>query len=128
MQFPFPTIDLLGPRLATGYSRFPVHAPGEPLTFMGLLLVKKVRPLSMFLESSIADILPNAKLLSYDLSKGLPISSYALSILPEAGPNIDCFQALNYLYVSRVVLSPLRAFLYGFLEQSDRPFPFTTHK
>ncbi|KAJ8079442.1 hypothetical protein PM082_013780 [Marasmius tenuissimus] len=67
--------------LATGYSRFPVHAPGEPLTFVGLLLVKK--------------------LLSCDMSKGLPISSYALSMLPEAGPDIDCFQALNYFRTGR---------------------------
>ena len=27
----------------TGFSRFPVHEPGRPLAFVGLLLVKKVR-------------------------------------------------------------------------------------
>ncbi|KAL0570410.1 hypothetical protein V5O48_011545 [Marasmius crinis-equi] len=66
--------------LASGYSRFPVHAPGEPLTFVGLLLLKK--------------------LLRFDLSNGLPISN-ALSILPEASPNITCFQALNYFRTGR---------------------------
>ena len=30
-------------RLLSGYSRFPVHEPGNPLSFVGLLLVKKVR-------------------------------------------------------------------------------------
>lgn len=29
-------------RLLSGYSRFPVHAPGEPHNFIGLLLIKKV--------------------------------------------------------------------------------------
>lgn len=30
-------------RLLSGYSRFPVHEPGNPLSFSGLLLVKKVK-------------------------------------------------------------------------------------
>jgi metal transporter CNNM len=33
-------------RLLSGYSRFPVHEPGNPLSFSGLLLVKKVGPRS----------------------------------------------------------------------------------
>jgi metal transporter CNNM len=28
--------------LQSGYSRFPVHKPGQPLAFIGLLLIKKV--------------------------------------------------------------------------------------
>ena len=28
--------------LLSGYSRFPVHEPGNPLAFIGLLLIKKV--------------------------------------------------------------------------------------
>ncbi|KAK7047171.1 hypothetical protein VNI00_006837 [Paramarasmius palmivorus] len=52
--------------LSTGYSRFPVHEPGQPLAFTGLLLVKK--------------------LLCYDPAQQLPVSSFALSILPEAHP------------------------------------------
>jgi len=30
-------------RIMTGFSRFPVHEPGRPQAFVGLLLVKKVR-------------------------------------------------------------------------------------
>jgi metal transporter CNNM len=64
--------------LKSGYSRFPVHEPGKPTSFIGLLLIKK--------------------LLTYDPSKALPVSSFPLSILPEAHPSINCFQALDYLY------------------------------
>ncbi|KAF9255901.1 DUF21-domain-containing protein [Marasmius fiardii PR-910] len=67
--------------LATGYSRFPVHAPGCPTAFVGLLLVKQ--------------------LLHYDLSRPLPVSEYSLSILPEALPTINCFQALSYFRTGR---------------------------
>jgi len=31
-----------GSSLLSGYSRFPVHEPGNPLAYIGLLLVKKV--------------------------------------------------------------------------------------
>ncbi|KAG1836830.1 hypothetical protein DFJ58DRAFT_846757 [Suillus subalutaceus] len=68
-----PTIDAI---LASGYSRFPVHKPGNPLAFEGLLLIKK--------------------LLMYDPARGLPVSHFPLSILPEALPSINCFQALDY--------------------------------
>jgi len=30
--------------LLSGYSRFPVHEAGNPLAFIGLLLIKKVGP------------------------------------------------------------------------------------
>uniref|UniRef100_A0A0W0F7R1 CNNM transmembrane domain-containing protein n=1 Tax=Moniliophthora roreri TaxID=221103 RepID=A0A0W0F7R1_MONRR len=70
--------------LTTGYSRFPVHAPGEPLTFIGLLLVKK--------------------LLRYDPTQQLPVSSFASSILPEAHPTVNCFQALDYFQTGRAHL------------------------
>ncbi|KAG2358635.1 hypothetical protein BDR07DRAFT_1379273 [Suillus spraguei] len=62
--------------LTSGYSRFPVHQPGNPLAFEGLLLIKK--------------------LLIYDPARGLPVSHFPLSILPEALPSINCFQALDY--------------------------------
>jgi CBS domain containing-hemolysin-like protein len=29
--------------MKSGYSRFPIHEPGNPLAFIGTLLVKKVR-------------------------------------------------------------------------------------
>ncbi|KAJ2917580.1 hypothetical protein MD484_g2835, partial [Candolleomyces efflorescens] len=70
--------------LLSGYSRFPVHEPGNPLAFIGTLLVKK--------------------LLTYDPSKGLPVSSFPLTILPEALPTINCFQALDYFQTGRAHL------------------------
>jgi len=70
--------------LTTGFSRFPVHEPGKPLAFMGLLLVKK--------------------LLTYDPSCASTVSNFALSILPEARPEINCFQALDYFQTGRAHL------------------------
>ncbi|KIJ93591.1 hypothetical protein K443DRAFT_135002 [Laccaria amethystina LaAM-08-1] len=70
--------------LLSGYSRFPVHEPNNPFAFVGLLLVKK--------------------LLTYDPSKALPVSSFQLSILPEALPSINCFQALDYFQTGRAHL------------------------
>ncbi|PPQ83850.1 hypothetical protein CVT25_000909 [Psilocybe cyanescens] len=70
--------------LLSGYSRFPIHEPGNPLAFVGLLLIKK--------------------LLTYDPSKALPVSAFALGILPEAHPSINCFQALDYFQTGRAHL------------------------
>ncbi|KAI0247845.1 hypothetical protein BJV78DRAFT_1132382 [Lactifluus subvellereus] len=70
--------------LLSGYSRFPVHEPGNPLAFNGLLLVKK--------------------LLCYDPSQCWPVSKFNLSILPEAPPTINCFQALDYFQTGRAHL------------------------
>ncbi|KAJ3819338.1 hypothetical protein F5880DRAFT_1489850 [Lentinula raphanica] len=75
------TLDAI---LSSGYSRFPIHEPGNPLAFVGLLLIKK--------------------LLQYDPSQCLPISSFPLSILPEAPPTINCFQALDYFQTGRAHL------------------------
>ncbi|KAI3610831.1 hypothetical protein WG66_006775 [Moniliophthora roreri] len=70
--------------LTSGYSRFPVHEPGHPTAFLGLLLVKK--------------------LLQYEPAKKWPVSKFALSILPEAPPTINCFQALDYFQTGRAHL------------------------
>lgn len=70
--------------LLSGYSRIPVHVPGKPLAFVGLLLVKKL---------SI-----------YDPSQALPVAKFPLSILPEAAPTINCFQALDYFQTGRAHL------------------------
>ncbi|KAG2128770.1 uncharacterized protein EDB93DRAFT_1256561 [Suillus bovinus] len=70
--------------LASGYSRFPIHEPGNPLSFQGLLLIKK--------------------LLVYDPARALPVSDFKLSILPEAHPSINCFQALDYFQTGRAHL------------------------
>ncbi|KAH7923775.1 DUF21-domain-containing protein [Leucogyrophana mollusca] len=75
------TVDSI---LTSGYSRFPVHEPGNPLAFLGLLLIKK--------------------LLVYDPAQALPVSHFALSILPEAHPSINCFQALDYFQTGRAHL------------------------
>lgn len=75
------TVDKI---IMSGYSRFPVHDPENPLAFVGLLLVKK--------------------LITYDPSQALPVSSFALSILPEAHPSINCFQALDYFQTGRAHL------------------------
>jgi metal transporter CNNM len=72
------TVDFI---LSSGYSRFPVHRPGQPFSYVGLLLIKK--------------------LLVYDPTKALPVSHFPLSILPEAHPSIDCFQALDYFQTGR---------------------------
>ncbi|KAJ7874628.1 hypothetical protein B0H13DRAFT_1019403 [Mycena leptocephala] len=70
--------------LLSGYSRFPVHEPNNPDAFIGLLLIKK--------------------LLKYDPHEALPVSSFPLSILPEAKPSINCFQALDYFQTGRAHL------------------------
>ncbi|KAG6824967.1 hypothetical protein H0H92_005286 [Tricholoma furcatifolium] len=70
--------------ILSGYSRFPVHAPDDPLAFVGLLLVKR--------------------LLTYDPAKALPVSAFPLSVLPEADPTINCFQALDYFQTGRAHL------------------------
>ncbi|KAJ7108325.1 DUF21-domain-containing protein [Mycena epipterygia] len=70
--------------LLSGYSRFPVHEPDDPDAFIGLLLVKK--------------------LLKYDPADTLPVSSFPLSILPEAHPTFNCFHALDYFQTGRAHL------------------------
>ncbi|GBE78589.1 DUF21-domain-containing protein [Sparassis crispa] len=70
--------------LRSGYSRIPVHAPGRPLAFIGILLLKKLSV--------------------YDPSQALPVSKFPLSILPEAHPSINCFQALDYFQTGRAHL------------------------
>jgi len=70
--------------LRSGYSRIPVHQPGRPLAFVGLLLIKKLSV--------------------YDPSQCLPVSKFPLSILPEASPTINCFQALDYFQTGRAHL------------------------
>ncbi|KAG8913523.1 hypothetical protein FRC01_004496 [Tulasnella sp. 417] len=70
--------------LASGYSRFPVHEPDQPLSFRGFLLVKK--------------------LLLYDPSQPKRVGEFRLTVLPEARPTINCFQALDYFRTGRAHL------------------------
>ncbi|KAL0580201.1 hypothetical protein V5O48_001794 [Marasmius crinis-equi] len=76
--------EMLDHILTSGYSRFPIHEPGNKLAFVGFLLVKK--------------------LLQYDPSQKWPVSKFPLSVLPEAPPNINCFQALDYFQTGRAHL------------------------
>lgn len=75
------TVDFI---LRSGYSRIPVHEPNRPLAFVGLLLLKKLSV--------------------YDPSQNWPVSAFSLSILPEAEPSINCFQALDYFQTGRAHL------------------------
>lgn len=59
-----------------GYSRIPVHLPGEPNNFVGMLLVRI--------------------LISYDPEDELPISAFPLATLPETASNTSCLNILNY--------------------------------
>ncbi|ANB13544.1 Mam3p [Sugiyamaella lignohabitans] len=62
--------------LHTGFNRIPIHEPGEPENFIGMLLVRI--------------------LITYDPEDALPISSFPLATLPETGPDTSCLNILNY--------------------------------
>lgn len=86
----------------SGYSRFPVHEQDKPDTFIGILLVKTVS----FIIKTIPSVrLIKMQLLAYDPKMALPVSSFPLSVLPEAPPSVNCFQALDYLYAFDLNLS-----------------------
>ncbi|ODN82343.1 hemolysin [Cryptococcus wingfieldii CBS 7118] len=70
--------------LLSGFSRIPVHEPGQKDNFAGMLLVKK--------------------LVSYNPEDEWPVSKFQLLPLPEASPNINCFQALDYFQTGRAHL------------------------
>jgi len=73
--------DMVDHILTSGYSRFPVHEKGKPLSFLGFLLVKR--------------------LLLYDPSSPKKVGEFRLTVLPEAKPSISCFQALDYFQTGR---------------------------
>lgn len=62
--------------LHTGFNRIPIHTPGEPTNFIGMLLVRI--------------------LITYDPEDALPVSSFPLATLPETGPDTSCLNILNY--------------------------------
>ena len=47
----------------------------------------------------------------YDPSSAIPVSDFPLSLLPEAPPTINCFQALDYLCVCARRLLLIRALI-----------------
>lgn len=59
-----------------GFSRIPIHLPGEPLNFIGMLLVRV--------------------LISYDPEDALPVASFPLATLPETSLGASCLNILNY--------------------------------
>lgn len=59
-----------------GFSRIPIHFPGEHYNYVGMLLVRI--------------------LISYDPEDELPISSFPLATLPETSLNTSCLNILNY--------------------------------
>ncbi|BEI83001.1 hypothetical protein CcaverHIS002_0308690 [Cutaneotrichosporon cavernicola] len=76
--------DAIDQILISGFSRIPVHEAGQPDNFIGMLLVKR--------------------LISYNPEDGLPVSKFPLLSLPEAKPNLNCFQALDYFQTGRAHL------------------------
>jgi metal transporter CNNM len=62
--------------LHSGFNRIPVHAPGEPTNFIGMLLVRT--------------------LITYDPEAASPISAFPLATLPETRPETSCLNILNY--------------------------------
>ncbi|OVF09514.1 putative d-3-phosphoglycerate dehydrogenase [Clavispora lusitaniae] len=59
-----------------GFSRIPIHLPGEPMNFIGMLLVRV--------------------LISYDPEDALPVASFPLATLPETAADTSCLNILNY--------------------------------
>lgn len=68
-----PTIEEI---LHMGFNRIPIHVPGEPTNFIGMLLVRT--------------------LITYDPEDAFPISSFPLATLPETRPDTSCLNILNY--------------------------------
>ncbi|KAI5950607.1 MAM3 [Candida margitis] len=59
-----------------GFSRIPIHLPGEPDNFIGMFLVRV--------------------LISYDPEDALPVATFPLATLPETGVDTSCLNILNY--------------------------------
>lgn len=59
-----------------GFLRIPIHLPGEPLNFVGMLLVRV--------------------LISYDPEDALPVLLFPLATLPETALTTLCLNILNY--------------------------------
>lgn len=79
--FTLSTEDLLDEALVdkiliAGYSRIPVHAPGDNINFVGMLLTKR--------------------LITYDPEDAQPVKNLQISTLPETGPDTSCLDILNF--------------------------------
>lgn len=67
------TMDLI---LSQGYSRIPIHAPDNPMNFVGMLLVKM--------------------LITYDPEDCKRVREFALATLPETRPETSCLDIVNF--------------------------------
>ncbi|KAF3905226.1 hypothetical protein ABW21_db0202185 [Orbilia brochopaga] len=59
-----------------GYSRIPIHSPGEPTNFVGMLLVKI--------------------LITYDPEDAMKVADFPLATLPETAPETSCLDIVNF--------------------------------
>lgn len=62
--------------LSAGYSRIPIHAPGEPFNFVGMLLVKI--------------------LITYDPEDEKRVGEFPLATLPETREETSCLDIVNF--------------------------------
>lgn len=67
------TMDVI---LSQGYSRIPIHAPDNPVNFVGMLLVKM--------------------LITYDPDDRKRVRDFALATLPETRPETSCLDIVNF--------------------------------
>ncbi|KAB5566662.1 hypothetical protein GE09DRAFT_959481 [Coniochaeta sp. 2T2.1] len=67
------TMDLI---LSAGYSRIPIHEPGNPTNFVGMLLVKI--------------------LITYDPEDAKLVREFPLATLPETRPETSCLDIVNF--------------------------------
>jgi len=68
--------------LGAGYSRIPIHAPGEPTNFVGMLLVKI--------------------LITYDPEDAMKVKDFPLATLPETAPDTSCLDIVNFFQEGKV--------------------------
>lgn len=67
------TMDMI---LSQGYSRIPIHSPGNPENFVGMLLVKI--------------------LITYDPEDCMKVRDFPLATLPETRPETSCLDIVNF--------------------------------
>jgi metal transporter CNNM len=68
--------DTMDEILSAGYSRIPIHAPGEPTNFVGMLLVKV--------------------LITYDPEDAKQVHEFPLATLPETAEDTSCLDIVNF--------------------------------
>jgi Mg2+/Co2+ transporter CorC len=64
-----------------GHSRIPIYRHDDPNNFIGMLLVKR--------------------LITYDPEDHIPVRQFKISSLPEAAPNTNCLDILNFFQEGR---------------------------